>query len=125
MQLHQLLKCGLSIQSILDLKDVETLPKFVLESQQMKKRIIIVLLLTFLSVTTLINFFHTDHALRAKDNCPACHLQNSIPDFSPSDAYSTCRPPELVAFERPIEGKTGHCQQVFLEHPSSRAPPLV
>ena len=91
----------------------------------MEKRIILVLLLVFLSVTTLINFFHTEDALQAKDNCPTCHFQNSIPNLNPYDICSSCLPPELVALETLIEGEIAYYQQVVLEHPSSRAPPHV
>jgi hypothetical protein len=88
----------------------------------MEKRLVLVFLLAFLSVTAFVNFFHTDEVLQVNDTCPACHFQNSIPDFSPFDACG-CFQPALFLLEMLSTDEIIHCHQVVLDHPSSRAPP--
>jgi hypothetical protein len=90
----------------------------------MKKRLVLVFLLAFLSVTSFINFFHTEEALQVSHTCPACHLQNSIPNFSPYDVCSSIQP-ELFLVETRSTDEVVGCHQIVLENPCSRAPPLV
>jgi hypothetical protein len=90
----------------------------------MKKALVLVLLLLFLSVTSFINFFHTEEVLQVSDTCPACHLQNSIPNLSPYDVCS-CFQPALFIFEMLPTGEVVRYHQLELENPCSRAPPLV
>jgi hypothetical protein len=90
----------------------------------MKKALVLVLLLLFLSVTLFINFFHTEEVLQVNDTCPACHLQNTIPNFSPNDVCSSVQP-ELFLVETASTGEVVRYHQIELENPCSRAPPLV
>ena len=90
----------------------------------MKKTLVLGLLLLFLSVTSFINFFHTEEVLQVSDTCPACHLQNTIPNFGPSDVCGSIQP-ELLVVETPSTGEVVGYHQIELENPCSRAPPLV
>ena len=90
----------------------------------MKKALVLVLLLLVLSVALLINFFHTEEVLQVSDTCPACHLQNSITNLSPHDVCSSVRP-ALFLVETLSTGEAVRYHQIELEHPCSRAPPLV
>ena len=90
----------------------------------MKREVVLVLLLLFLSVTSFINFFHTEEALQVSETCPACHLQNSIPNLSPYDVCSSIQP-ELYLVETLSTSEVVRYHKIQLENPCSRAPPLV
>ncbi len=91
----------------------------------MKKRYILVLLLTFFAVTLFIDFFHTEQFLQVKESCPACHFQSSIPNLGQHELCSYLHPPQLRLLELLPVDECSEFQQILLDHPTSRAPPLV
>ena len=104
---------------------VDMLSLSVLESIDMKKICAVILLLVFLCIVASIDFFHTETALQVNENCPACHFHNSIPSLSHYDVCTTLQPPRRLVEETPAATESIQCFQVYLDQPSTRAPPQV
>ncbi len=88
--------------------------------QQHKRPLNLIFLFTFLMVSLIFNYLHTETSIQSNDKCPACHFQNSTIITTQINSFIL---PQLAFLEILKTNETFYLNDIFLVTPSSRSPP--
>jgi len=80
----------------------------------------LIFLFTFLLVSLLINYLHTETSIHDNNKCPACHFENSTLITAQINSFIL---PQLAFLEILKTHETFYLNNIYVVSPSSRSPP--